>query len=94
MEPHDHWPVDVSYLNVAGTFYYLCSVLDGCSRFIIHWEIRASMVEQEVEIILQRARELHPETKTRCQAPVKPQKTRRGIQVSPMRSTRMRARAA
>lgn len=32
--------------------------------------------------------------KTRDQAPVKPQKIRRGIQVSPMRSTRMRARAA
>jgi putative transposase len=25
---HDHWHVDVSYLNVAGTFYFLCSVRD------------------------------------------------------------------
>lgn len=26
---HEHWHVDVSYLNLGGTFYYLCSLLDG-----------------------------------------------------------------
>jgi len=60
LAPHRHWHIDVSYLNVAGTFYYLCSVLDGCSRFIVHWEIRESMTEADVETILQRARELFP----------------------------------
>ena len=43
LAPHDHWHIDFSYVNVGGTFYYLCSVLDGCSRSIIHWEIRESM---------------------------------------------------
>ena len=33
LEPHEHWHVDISYLNIAGTFFYLCSVLDGCSEF-------------------------------------------------------------
>src|SRR5437016_11067849 len=33
LQPHQHWHVDVSYINLSGTFYYLCSVLDGCSRF-------------------------------------------------------------
>ena len=28
-QPHQHWHIDVSYINLAGTFYYLCSVLDG-----------------------------------------------------------------
>ncbi len=42
LKPHKHWHVDVSYINIAGTFYYLCSVLDGCSRSIVHWEIFAS----------------------------------------------------
>ena len=60
LAPHDHWHVDVSYLNIAGTFYFLCSVLDGCSRFIVHWEIREKMQEIDVETILQRARECHP----------------------------------
>ena len=40
VDPHEHWHVDVSYPNIAGTFCFLCSVLDGCSRFIVHWEIR------------------------------------------------------
>ena len=63
--PHEHWHVDVSYINICGTFYYLCSVLDGCSRFIAHWEIRESMTEAEIEIILQRAKEAFPEARPR-----------------------------
>jgi len=62
---HEHWHVDISYLNVCGTFYYLCSLLDGYSRFIVHWEIRESMKEKDVEIIVQRARELFPKTRPR-----------------------------
>ncbi len=65
LRPHDHWHVDISYLNVCGTFYYLCSVLDGCSRYIVHWEIRESMSESDVEIIIQRARERFPDTSPR-----------------------------
>lgn len=61
LEPHEHWHVDVAHLNLAGTFYYLCSVLDGYSRAIVHWEIRESMCEVDVECILQRAREFFPE---------------------------------
>jgi putative transposase len=55
-----HWHIDIAYINVAGTFYYLCSVLDGCSRAIIHWEIRESMKEADVELVVERARERHP----------------------------------
>jgi transposase InsO family protein len=58
--PHEHWHVDVSYLNIGGTFYYLCSVLDGCSRYIIHWEIREAMTEADIEQVIQRAREQFP----------------------------------
>ena len=63
--PHEHWHVDVSYLNIAGTFYFLCSVLDGCSRFIVHWEIREKMEENDVETIIQRAREAYPDARPR-----------------------------
>jgi len=62
---HDHWHVDISYLNVAGTFYYLTSVLDGFSRYIVHFEIRESMTEVDVETILQRAAEKYPDAKPR-----------------------------
>lgn len=63
LHPHQHWHMDVSYINISGTFYYVCSVLDGCNRFIVHWDIRESMTEADVEIILQRAREKDPEAK-------------------------------
>jgi putative transposase len=59
--PHAHWHIDISYLNVGGTFYYLCSILDGYSRYIVHWEIREQMTEADVEIIVQRARERFPQ---------------------------------
>ena len=65
LQPHDHWHIDFSYVNVAGTFYYLCSILDGCSRFIVHWEIRESMKETDAEIVLQRAREKFPQARPR-----------------------------
>jgi len=63
--PHKHWHLDISYLNVCGTFYYLISVLDGYSRFLVHWEIRESMTEQDVETVLQRAREEFPDVSPR-----------------------------
>jgi putative transposase len=55
----------VSYLNICGTFYFMCSILDGCSRSIVHWEIREKMQEIDVETILQRAREKYPDAKSR-----------------------------
>jgi transposase InsO family protein len=63
--PHAHWHVDVSYVNLSGTFYYLCSVLDGFSRYIVHWDIRESMTEAEVELILERGKEKVPGAKPR-----------------------------
>jgi transposase InsO family protein len=63
--PHEHWHVDVAYINISGTFYYLCSLLDGCSRYVAHWEIRESMTESDVEIIIQRARERFPDVHPR-----------------------------
>jgi len=62
---HQHWHIDVSYINVSGTFYYPCSILDGYSRSIVHWDLRESMTEAEIEVILQRAREKYPEAKPR-----------------------------
>jgi putative transposase len=65
VRPHQHWHVDVSYLNITGTFYYLCSLLDGCSRYIVHWEIREAMTEADVQTIIQRACEKFPDARPR-----------------------------
>ena len=65
LEPHEHWHVDIRYLNLAGTFYYLCSILDGCSRFLVHWELRERMTSADVETVIQRAREQFPDAHPR-----------------------------
>lgn len=65
LAPHEHWHIDISYLNIAGTFYYLCSLLDGASRAIVHWEIREQMTEFDVECVMQRARERFPGARPR-----------------------------
>src|SRR5207247_2557606 len=60
-----HLEFDVSYINLSGTFYYLCSVLDGCSRYLVHWDLRESMKEADIERILERAKEKYPGAKPR-----------------------------
>jgi len=65
LSAHAHWHVDVSYINVTGTFYYLTSLLDGFSRAIVHWKIRESMTERDVETIVQRGLERYPDAKPR-----------------------------
>jgi len=60
LKAHQEWHVDVSYLNIAGTFYFLCSILDGYSRFIVHWDIRPNMENADVQAIILKAREKFP----------------------------------
>lgn len=63
--PHEHWHIDISYINAGGTFYYLCSVLDGASRAIVHHEMHESMKTTQVEMIIQKAKEKYPGAKVR-----------------------------
>lgn len=63
--PHEHWHTDITYINICGTFYYLCAILDGYSRYVVHWVIRETMTEADIEIVLQRAREKFLEAKPR-----------------------------
>jgi transposase InsO family protein len=65
LRPHEHWHIDISYLNLGGTFYYLCTVLDGASRVVVHWEVRATMTETDVECIMEQAKERYPDEKPR-----------------------------
>jgi transposase InsO family protein len=65
LSAHAHWHIDVCHINVAGTFFYLTSLLDGYSRYLVHWELREAMTEQDVELIVQRALEKYPGEKPR-----------------------------
>ena len=63
--PHKEWHIDISYVNVMGTFMFLVAIIDGYSRYVVHHELRAAMEEKDVEIVVQRALESFPDQKTR-----------------------------
>lgn len=52
---HKEWHIDISYINVLGTFLFLVAIIDGYSRFIVHHELRAAMQEKDVQLVVQRA---------------------------------------
>lgn len=58
--PHQHWHLDISYINFKGTFVYLAALIDGFSRYIVHYEIRLSMEALDIEVLLERARAAFP----------------------------------
>lgn len=58
--PHQHWHVDIKYVNYKGTFLFLISVIDGYSRYIVHHELRQNMQEFDVELTIQKALEKFP----------------------------------
>jgi len=53
--PHSEWHIDISYVNVLGTFMFLVAILDGYSRYVVYHELRAAMEENDVELVVQRA---------------------------------------
>ena len=64
-EAHEHWQIDISYINIDGTLYHLTTLLDGYSRFIVHRDIRCSMTEQDELAALERAKERFPNERPR-----------------------------
>jgi putative transposase len=65
LKPHEHWHIDFTYIKIAGQFFFLCFVLDGYSRSIIHWKISPTMTEKDSTLVLQRAKELFPKATPR-----------------------------
>jgi len=56
---------DFTYLKLQGNFYFLATILDGCSRAILSWHLKPSMTETDAQIVLQKAREAYPNQKPR-----------------------------
>ena len=61
-EPHQHWHLDICYINFKSTFVYLVALIDGFSRFIVHYELKMSVEALDIEIMMERAREKFPGT--------------------------------
>lgn len=64
-KPHQHWHIDIKYINFRGSFLFLISIIDGYSRYIVHYELRQNMQEYDVELTIQRALEKYPDAKPR-----------------------------
>lgn len=60
--PNEQWHTDFSYVRVRGTFLYFASILDGYSRRILAWDLFPTMEGLNAEILVVRAKELHPAT--------------------------------
>jgi transposase InsO family protein len=62
--PNEVWHIDLMYLWVRGRWYFLVTILDSYSRYIVHWELALSMRAQEiaeiVAIALEQATERRP----------------------------------
>jgi transposase InsO family protein len=59
-QAHEHWHVDIKYVNFCGTFLFLISIIDGWSRYIVHHELRQRMETFDVELTIQKALEKFP----------------------------------
>jgi putative transposase len=65
LQPHEHWHIDICHIKIQDQYYFLCSILDGCSRYLIEWEVSAEMPGKHVQIIIQKARERFPNARPR-----------------------------
>jgi putative transposase len=53
---NEQWQTDASYFFVAGWgWYYLISVLDDYSRFILAWDLKGDMTAQSISEVVQQA---------------------------------------
>ena len=62
---HEHRHIDFTYVNIVGTCYSLCAILDGWSRYLVHREWREAMTTRDVTTMVQRAKELFPDARPR-----------------------------
>lgn len=59
-EPHQRWHTDLMYLWIRGRWYFLVTVLDAYSRYIVHWELLSSMRADDVTDVVHAAVEKYP----------------------------------
>ena len=55
--PNEIWHVDIMYVRIKGRWYYLVDILDGYSRFLVHWTLNRTMGADTVTLTVQEALE-------------------------------------
>lgn len=49
------WHIDLMYLRLSGRWYYLVDIVDGYSRFLVHWSLNTTMLSETVTLTVQEA---------------------------------------
>ena len=53
---HQQWQIDFTYFKIIGWgWYYLATVMDDYSRYIIHWELCKNMESDDAERVVRKA---------------------------------------
>jgi putative transposase len=55
--PDQVWHIDLMYLYISPRWYYLVDILDGYSRFLVHWSLNLTMHAESVTLTVQEALE-------------------------------------
>lgn len=55
--PHQRWHTDLMYLRIGDSWYFLVTVLDAYSRYVVHWELLTTMTAADVRLVIQQALE-------------------------------------
>lgn len=58
--PNQRWHTDILYLWVCSRWYFLVTVMDAYSRYIVHWKLLFSMTADEVVDVIEEALEKTP----------------------------------
>lgn len=59
--PDEVWHIDLMYLYIRPRWYYLVDILDGYSRFLVHWSLNMTMLAETVTLTVQEALEQLPD---------------------------------
>jgi transposase InsO family protein len=59
--PDQVWHVDLMYVWITPRWYYLVDILDGYSRFLVHWSLNTTMLADTVTLTLQEALDRLPD---------------------------------
>jgi transposase InsO family protein len=55
--PHERWHTDLMYLRIENNWYFLVTVLDAYSRYVVHWELLTTMHASDIRLVIQHALE-------------------------------------
>jgi len=63
--PDEAWHIDLMYIRILANWYFLVSVLDSYSRYIVHWELCTSLAAWQVTDVMDGALETLGESSIR-----------------------------